>query len=42
VSMSDTFYCGGKMDVLGRTSPLKCWKSAGHGTQTLKQAMRIL
>jgi stage V sporulation protein D (sporulation-specific penicillin-binding protein) len=40
VSLNDTFFCGGSMDVLGRTSPLKCWKSQGHGSQTLKQAMQ--
>ncbi len=40
VSLDDTFYCGGSMEVLGRTSPLKCWKSAGHGTQTLTEAMQ--
>jgi stage V sporulation protein D (sporulation-specific penicillin-binding protein) len=26
------------MDVLGRTTPLNCWKTSGHGTQTLAQA----
>ena len=40
VSLDDTFYCGGSMEVLGRTSPLKCWKTAGHGSQTLTQAMQ--
>ncbi len=40
VSLDDTFYCGGSMEVLGRTIPLKCWKSAGHGTQTLTEAMQ--
>lgn len=40
VSMDDSFYCGGSVDVLGRTSPVKCWKSGGHGSQTLKQALQ--
>jgi stage V sporulation protein D (sporulation-specific penicillin-binding protein) len=41
VDVDDTFYCGGSMEVLGRPSPLKCWKAApGHGTQTLVQAMQ--
>lgn len=40
VGLDDTFYCGGSMEVLGRTTPLKCWKSAGHGTQTLTEAMQ--
>jgi stage V sporulation protein D (sporulation-specific penicillin-binding protein) len=28
------------MQVLGRTSDLHCWKSAGHGSQTLTQAVQ--
>lgn len=40
VNLDSTFYCGGSMDVLGRTSPLKCWKTTGHGSQTLVQAMQ--
>lgn len=35
---SSTFYCGGSMTVQGRGKPLKCWKTAGHGSQTLTQA----
>jgi len=38
VTEDDTFYCGGSMEVTGRTDPLNCWKHAGHGSQTLKQA----
>lgn len=38
VDTNDTFYCSGSMDVLGRTTPLNCWKTSGHGTQTLAQA----
>ena len=40
VSETEDFYCGGKMQVLGRTAdnPLNCWKHAGHGSQTLKEA----
>jgi stage V sporulation protein D (sporulation-specific penicillin-binding protein) len=40
VNLNSTFYCGGQMDVLGRTSPLKCWKTTGHGLQTLTEAMQ--
>ena len=40
VSESDTFYCGGSVPVLGRNSPVKCWKSGGHGSQTLIQALQ--
>jgi stage V sporulation protein D (sporulation-specific penicillin-binding protein) len=39
VDENSTFYCGGSLDVLGRTVPVKCWKSAGHGTQTLSEAL---
>ncbi|MEA4894721.1 MAG: penicillin-binding transpeptidase domain-containing protein [Oscillospiraceae bacterium] len=40
VSPSDTFYCGGTVDVPGRNEPIKCWKSGGHGSQTLVQALQ--
>lgn len=40
VNENSTFYCGGSIDVLGRDAddPLNCWKTAGHGTQTLAEA----
>ena len=40
VSESDSFFCGGNVSVLGRTSPIRCWKSGGHGSQTLTQAVQ--
>ncbi|UOO36953.1 PASTA domain-containing protein [Oscillospiraceae bacterium CM] len=40
VSLDDTFYCGGSINVLGRSGPLKCWKTIGHGSQTLVEAMQ--
>ena len=40
VDDNSTFYCGGSTNVLGRTDPLKCWKTGGHGSQTLTQAIR--
>lgn len=40
VNLDNTFFCGGSMEVLGRTSPLKCWKTIGHGSQTLVEAMQ--
>jgi stage V sporulation protein D (sporulation-specific penicillin-binding protein) len=43
VHEDDTFYCGGAIpsgQIPGRLEPLNCWKSAGHGTQTLTQAMQ--
>jgi len=38
ISENDLFYCGGEMSVLGRNTPLHCWKLIGHGSQTLAQA----
>ena len=40
VSQADTFYCGGTVDVPGRNEPIKCWKTQGHGSQTLLQALQ--
>lgn len=40
VDLNDGFYCGGSVEVLGRTNPVKCWKSGGHGSQTLTQAVQ--
>lgn len=40
VSLNDTFYCGGSVEVTGRTDPVKCWKTTGHGSQTLTQALQ--
>ncbi len=40
VSLNDSFYCGGSVDVVGRTEPAKCWKTTGHGAQTLTQALQ--
>lgn len=39
VTMNSSFYCGGSMNVAGRTSELNCWKTAGHGAETLTQAV---
>ncbi len=40
VSLSDGFYCPGNVSVVGRTSPIRCWKTEGHGSQTLTQAVQ--
>ncbi len=40
VTESSGFYCGGRVNVLGRTSPIRCWKDGGHGSQTLTQAVQ--
>ena len=38
--LGDSFYCGGSTNVTGRTSPIRCWKTEGHGSQTLTQAVQ--
>ncbi|HIQ86877.1 MAG TPA: PASTA domain-containing protein [Candidatus Scatomorpha gallistercoris] len=40
VDMNSTFYCGGSVSVQGRNTPVKCWKSGGHSSQTLTQAVQ--
>ena len=40
VSLEDSFFCGGNVQVQGRTNPVRCWKTAGHGSQTLTQAVQ--
>ena len=40
VSLSDGFYCPGSVSVVGRTTPIRCWKTQGHGSQTLTQAVQ--
>ncbi len=40
VSPGDSFYCGGSTTVTGRGTPIRCWKSGGHGSQTLTQAVQ--
>ena len=40
VSLDDSFFCGGSVQVPGRTSPVRCWKTAGHGSQSLTQAVQ--
>lgn len=40
VSPADSFYCPGTVSVVGRTSPIRCWKYGGHGSQTLTQAVQ--
>ena len=38
VTTSSTFFCGGSLNVLGRTDPLNCWNVYGHGNETLTEA----
>lgn len=40
VSADSGFYCGGNVSVVGRTSPIRCWKSGGHGSQNLTEAVQ--
>ena len=40
VDLDDSFGCGGSVQVPGRTAPVKCWKTTGHGGQTLTQAVQ--
>lgn len=41
VKLSDNFYCGGSIKVIGDKSARSCWKKApGHGSQTLTQALQ--
>lgn len=40
VSLNDSFYCSGHVDVLGRNDPVKCWKTIGHGSQSLVQCLQ--
>ena len=40
VDLTDSFYCGGNVSVLGRSSPIRCWKDGGHGSQDLTQAVQ--
>lgn len=40
VGLNDTFVCNGTGHVFaGRDQPLDCWKHAGHGVETTKEAL---
>ncbi len=38
ITTDSTFFCGGSIDVLGRTDPLNCSNLGGHGNLTLREA----
>ena len=40
VDENSQFFCGGSVSVPGRNTPVKCWKSGGHGSQNLTQAVQ--
>ncbi|HHW67326.1 penicillin-binding transpeptidase domain-containing protein [Defluviitalea raffinosedens] len=37
ISLDDHFYCGGYKNVYGQV--IKCWKTSGHGDQTIEEAL---
>ena len=39
-NINESFYCGGSVQVTGDTNARKCWKTQGHGAQTLTQAVQ--
>ena len=40
VNENSTFYCGGSIKVPGDAEARKCWKTGGHGSQTLTQCLQ--
>ena len=40
VNTGSSFYCPGSVSVKGRSSPIRCWKTEGHGSQSLTQAVQ--
>lgn len=39
-NQNDSFFCGGSIQVTGDNEPRKCWKTVGHGSQTLTQSVQ--
>jgi len=39
VNENTSFFCGGHVDVIGRTKPVNCWRTSGHGSENLAQAV---
>ncbi len=39
-SMDGSYYCSGSLLVTGDTKARNCWKTGGHGSQTLTQALQ--
>lgn len=39
-NLDSRYYCGGQVSVKGRTSPIRCWKDGGHGSQSLTEAVQ--
>ena len=40
VTMGSSFFCGGSTAIAGRSKPLHCWRSGGHGSQSTAQALQ--
>ena len=40
VDLNSGFYCSGNVSVIGRSSPIRCWKTQGHGSQNLTEAVQ--
>ncbi len=40
VNEQSSFFCPGSVSVKGRSSPIRCWKDGGHGSQNLTQAVQ--
>ncbi len=40
VDLSSGFYCPGNVSVIGRSNPIRCWKTQGHGSQNLTEAVQ--
>ena len=40
VNEQSSFFCPGSVSVKGRSSPIRCWRTEGHGSQTLTQAVQ--
>ena len=40
ISLNDNFYCGGRESFEGRSQPVNCWKSSGHGSEDTAQALQ--
>lgn len=39
-TLQDSFYCAGQKMFPGRTKPLHCWQTKGHGSQNTTQALQ--
>ena len=40
VGEDSDFYCSGSVTVPGRSTPVRCWKAGGHGSQDLTAAVQ--